>query len=89
MDGVNGSKSTRSVIREYAAPTQEELNELAENQNEDIKDKLEESIKDAQKLEKELEELQRQLLEKNELSWQDKKKLEDLLKKAERTEKSG
>jgi hypothetical protein len=80
-DGVNGSKSTRSVIREYAAPTQEELNELADNQNEDIKDKLEESIKDAQKLEKELEELQRQLLEKNELSWQDKKKLEDLLKK--------
>jgi hypothetical protein len=80
-DGVNGSKSTRSVIREYAAPSQEDLNEIAEKQNEDIKEKLEDSIKDAQKLEKELEELQRQLLEKNELSWQDKKKLEDLLKK--------
>ncbi|MDZ4751989.1 MAG: DUF4175 family protein [Flavobacteriales bacterium] len=80
-DGVNGSKSTRSVIREFAAPTDEELNELADQQNEDIKDKLEESIKDAEKLQKELDELQRQLMDKKELTWQDKKKLEDLLKK--------
>ena len=80
-DGVNGSKYARTGLREYAAPTLDELEQKLEQQNDDIKDKLEESIDDAKKLEKELEELQRQLLEKKEMSWQDKKKLEDLMKK--------
>ena len=86
-DGYNGSKSTRSVTKEFAMPTEAELNELIDQKNENIKDQLEESLKGAKKLEKELEELQRQLLEKKEMSWQDKKKLEDLLKKQQELQK--
>ncbi|MBL7941388.1 MAG: hypothetical protein JNM00_01390 [Flavobacteriales bacterium] len=86
-DGVNGSKSARTSSMQYAAPTVEELQEQIDNQNEDIKDKLEESIKDAQKIQKELEELQRQLKEKKELSWQDQKKLDELLKKQQELQK--
>lgn len=86
-DGVNGSKATRSAIREFVAPTEEELEAQLEQKNEDIKDKLEESVKDARKLQKELEDLQRNLLEKKELNWQDKKKLEDLLKQQEELRK--
>lgn len=80
-DGVSGSKSSKTGMREYAAPTEEELEEDLDQQNEDIKEKLEESVKEAKELEKALEELQRQLLEKKEMSWQDKKKLEELMKK--------
>ncbi|MFN0031322.1 MAG: DUF4175 family protein [Flavobacteriales bacterium] len=80
-DGVNGSKASRSGMREYAAPTEEQLEENLEDQNEEIKEKLEEAVKDAKELEKALEELQRQLMEKKEMSWQDKKKLEELMKK--------
>ncbi len=86
-DGVNGSKSSKTGVREFAAPTEEELEKNLEEQNDNIKDKLEESIKDAKELEKALEELQRQLLEKKEMSWQDKKKLEDLLKKQQELQK--
>ncbi len=87
-DGVNGSKTSRSAVKEYAIPTEEELQEQLEQKNEDIKDKLEESLKDAKKLEKELEELQRQMLDKKEMNWQDKKKLEDLLKRQQELKKN-
>ena len=86
-DGVNGSKSATTGMREYAVPTEDELNEQIDQQNDQIKEKLEESIQDAKALEKQLEELRRQLLEKKEMSWQDKKKLEELLKKQEELKK--
>ncbi|MFM7308986.1 MAG: DUF4175 family protein, partial [Flavobacteriales bacterium] len=86
-DGVNGAKSATTGMREYAVPTEDELNEQLDQQNDQIKDKLEESIQDAKALEKQLEELRRQLLEKKEMSWQDKKKLEELLKKQEELKK--
>lgn len=82
-DGVNGSKSTKSSVREYALPTLEELDQMVDQKNEDIKSQLEESVKEAKKLDKDLEDLQRQLLEKKEVTWQDKKKLEDILKRQE------
>lgn len=86
-DAVNGSKSAKSAIREYALPSVDELEKMVEQKNEDIKSQLEQSIKDAKKLDKELEDLQRQLLEKKEMTWQDKKKLEDILKRQEELRK--
>ncbi|MCC6601117.1 MAG: DUF4175 domain-containing protein [Crocinitomicaceae bacterium] len=86
-DGVHGSKSTRSEIREYAAPSLDEIDKSIDQKNDDIKDKLEESIKDAKKLQKEMEDMQRQLLEKQQMSWQDKKKMEELMKKQEELSK--
>jgi len=86
-DGFNGSKSARSGLREYAAPTEKQLEEKIDQKNEDIKDKLEASVKEAKKLDKKIEELQRQLLEKKEMSWQDKKKLEELMKRQEELQK--
>lgn len=86
-DGVNGSKNTRSGVMEYTAPTEEQLEAQLEQTNEDIKDQLEESIKDARKLQKELEELQRNLLDKKEMTWQDKKKIDELMKQQEELRK--
>jgi hypothetical protein len=86
-DGFNGSKSATTGIREYAVPTAEELEEKIDQKNENIKEKLEESVKDAKELEKKLEELQRQLLDKKEMNWQDKKKLEELMKRQEELQK--
>ena len=86
-DGFNGSKSARSGLREYAAPTEKQLEEKIDQKNEDIKDKLEASVKEAKELDKKIEELQRQLLEKKEMSWQDKKKLEELMKRQEELQK--
>jgi hypothetical protein len=80
-DGVNGSKSSRTQTRSYSAPTLDDILEERDQKNEDLKDDLEESIKDAKDIQKDLEQLRKDLLEKEELSWQDRKKIEDLLKK--------
>ena len=78
-DGVNGSKSTRTVNMTLAAPSQAELKEDLNKQNESIKDKLEESLDDAKDLRRELDELRKELLQKEEPGWQEKQKLEKLL----------
>ena len=85
-DGVNGSKSSRTQMRSYAAPTIDEFIEERDQKNEDIKDELEKSLKDAKEIQKDLEELKKDLLKKEELSWQDKKKIEDLLQKQKNLE---
>ena len=86
-DGVNGSKSARSKVQQFTAPTEEELENAQEEKNEDIKDKLEKSIDDAQDLQKELEDLRKDLLDKKEMGWEEKKKLEDLMKAQEKLQK--
>jgi hypothetical protein len=86
-DGVNGSKSARTQVRQFVVPTEEELNQAVDQQSADIKDQLEESVRDARKLQKELDELKRQMMEKQEMGWQDKKRLEELMKMQEELRK--
>jgi hypothetical protein len=78
-DGVSGSKAARTQKQVFKVPTLEELAEQREENNKEMKDRLKESIKDARQIQKELDELNRRILEKRDISWQDKKKLEDLL----------
>ncbi len=80
-DGVNGSKSTRSSTQIFAAPTRRELSDQQEKDNEAIKSGLKESIREAQDLQQELEKLRRELLEKKELNWQDRQKLENVMQR--------
>jgi len=85
-DGVNGSKSTRSQSIIFRAPTLKEIAQNTEKKNSEIKSEIEESIRQADKLQKEMEELYKKILEKKTLSWEEKKKLEDLLKEQEELE---
>lgn len=87
-DGVAGAKSSRSKTETYNAPTLEELEAEQDKTSDQIKDNLEKGIKEAKELQKELEELRKELLEKNELNWQERKKIEDLLEKQKELEKS-
>jgi hypothetical protein len=80
-DEVNGSKKTRSTIKNLQIPTLEQLKELNEKQNETIKADLNQSIIDLKKIQKEIDELNMKLLQQKELNWQDKKKMQDLLDK--------
>ncbi|MFT5566592.1 MAG: hypothetical protein ACI81Y_001536 [Glaciecola sp.] len=80
-DGVRGAKSTKSQTLIFKAPSADELADNQDDSNEEIKDKLEDSIKKTQELEKDLDEMRKDLIEKKELSWQDKKKIESLIEK--------
>ena len=85
-DGLNGPKSSRSQTRIYKAPTANELANIADKSNEDLKDKLSENLKEAQKLREELKAIQKNVLEKSKPDWQDKNRLQDFLKKQQSLE---
>jgi hypothetical protein len=80
-DGVRGSKSTRSQMMTFAIPTEKQINESIDKRNENIKDDLSDSKAMSDDLQKQIDELQKALLQKKELSWEDKKKLADILEK--------
>jgi hypothetical protein len=80
-DGVNGTKSTKTQIREWKM---ESLAELETKQNQGstrLKEKMQEALNQATNLQKELRLLERDMVDKKELSWEEKKKLEKLLEK--------
>jgi len=87
-DGVNGSKSTRSQKRIFKAPTLKEIAENAAKKNEKTKTDLEENIRKAQELQKEIKELNRALLDKKTLTWEEKKKIQDMLDAQKELQKS-
>jgi len=86
-DGVNGSKSSRSAKKTYRAPSKEELDEERKETSESVKEQLQKNIETASELQKELNELNKELLNDKEIDWQDKKRIEDILKKQKNLEK--
>ncbi len=80
-DGVNGTKSAKTQLMVFKAPTKDEINESTEKNNAEIKQDLEESIKKAKQLQKDVNELAKKINDKKQLGYEEKKKLEDLLKK--------
>lgn len=79
-DGVNGSKSSKTNVMVYKAPSLDEINEAAAKNNSEIKSDLEESIKRAKQLQKDVSDLSKKINDKNQLSYEDKKKLEEIMK---------
>ncbi|CAG5086132.1 DUF4175 family protein [Parvicella tangerina] len=78
-DGINGSKSTKSISKQYKAPTLEQLMDQSDQASEEIKDDLEKSMDEAEKLKQELNDIKKSLLEKDKPDWQDKNKIEQFL----------
>ncbi len=80
-DGVNGSKSARTQMMHYELPTHEELDEIVEANNEELKEDLEEVIDEAKKLKEEAKDIKEKLVQKKDLNWEDKAQLKELLDK--------
>ena len=80
-DGVNGSKKAKTQTMSYEVPTINSLDEQIEEQNEEFKDDLTESMEEAKELKQEAKELQQEILQKKDLNWEDKAKIEDMIKK--------
>jgi hypothetical protein len=85
-DGVNGSKSTKSLVESYKKPSINETKEKRDNENEKIKDNLDESIELAKEIKKEIEELKNSLFNKTNLGWEEKKKAKNLIEKQKQLE---
>jgi hypothetical protein len=80
-DGVSGAKSAKTQTMLFKAPTIEELNQSTDKNNSEIKKDLDDGIKKAKDLQKDINELSKKLTEKKQMGYDEKKKLEDILKK--------
>ena len=79
-DGIHGPKSTKSELKIIATPTIEEIASHIGKNEQFINQELERSIFDAKAIKKSIEDLTKKLVDQSGVSWQEKKKMEDLIK---------
>ncbi len=80
-DGVNGPKKARSPEHTLNIPDAKELNNELDKGTEAVKQKMESAIKLAGQIEHDSQKLNQMLLDKNTLSFDEKKQVEDLMEK--------
>ena len=86
-DGINGPKETRSDAKIFKVASLQELAKQTEEKQELVKEDLQKALKEARDMEKELNELNRKILEKKELTYDEKKRMTDLLRQQAELEK--
>ena len=80
-DGYHGPKSKRSETFTYYKPSESALDSIANEQSEDIMERLQEKSQEADKLQDDIEKMLQDLIQKKDLDWSDKEKMKDLLEK--------
>ncbi|MBB6273653.1 hypothetical protein HDF26_004113 [Pedobacter cryoconitis] len=85
-DAVNGPKKSRTPIKIYAEPTPAQLEKQMNTASTKLKQQMESAIKLAGQVEKESKKLGETLLDKKELSFEDKKEINQLLDKQKKLE---
>jgi hypothetical protein len=80
-DAVSGPKHIRSAERTLKMPTEKELNKQLNANTQAVKQKMLSAVKLAAQVERDAQKLNQLLLNKNTLSFDEKKQVEDLLRK--------
>lgn len=86
-DGINGSKSTRSEKMFFKTKSLEEIEENVELAKQEIKSNMEHVMQEIKLMQQEIDDLNRSLFEKENLNWQDKLQIEDLLNRHKNIQK--
>ena len=80
-DAIHGPKKARSQMFEIKIPTAEELDQMLDRSSNEVRESAERQVSELQKLQEEINEMMRKLVDKKELNWQDKKDLQEIQKK--------
>lgn len=86
-DAVNGSKSARTNLMIFAMPTVEEYEALEEKNDEQIKQDLQDALKESKQIQKDMKKMREKLLQEKNLDWQSREELEKLLERQKELEK--
>ncbi|MBR5778020.1 MAG: hypothetical protein IKY22_06140 [Bacteroidales bacterium] len=87
-DGIHGPKSAKSQVFEIKVPTEKELEEMLESSSEEINSMSESSLQEIKQMQKDINDMIRKLVDKKELTWQDKQQMEELAKKQKEIKKT-
>lgn len=85
-DEVMGPKKARSPERTLNVPTEKDLNNQLNTQSQQVKQKIESAVKMAGQVERDAQKLNQSLLNKNAISFDEKKQIQDLLQKRKELE---
>ena len=86
-DGINGSKGTKSNLFSWKISSKDELNEELKSASNSASNEFQDVAEKAKQLQKEMQDLEERLKSKKQLSWQDKKAMEEMVKKNKELEK--
>ena len=82
-DRVNGPKSARSEVREINTLSLKEIKDLTKTNEKKIKSELGKSIEETEEMKAAIDELNKKLVDKTRLSWQEKQQIQELIKRNE------
>jgi len=82
-DRIHGSKKTRSSAFNFKTPSQEEIAGKIEKSSKSAEKQIDKSLEQAKELKEKLKEIDERLKTEQKVGWQEKRMLEDLLKKKE------
>ena len=86
-DAIHGPKSTTSQQFEIVIPTERELDNLLNTNSNEAQQQARQSLSELKKMQQDINELMRKLVDKKGLDWQDKRDLQELSKKQESVKK--
>lgn len=82
-DAIHGPKSAKSQQFEVEIPTEKELENILDRNSAEAQHQVQKSLSELKKMQSDINELMRKLVEKKDLDWQDKKEFQELSKKHE------
>jgi hypothetical protein len=80
-DAVHGAKSTRSQRMIYKAPTAKDLANMNDSANAQIEKELEAALEESKLLQEDIDKLHQQIVEKKNVGWEERQKLDALKQK--------
>ena len=80
-DAIHGPKTARSQVFEVKIPSEEELDRMLEQSQGDVRQSADAQMGELQRLQEEINEMMKRLVDKKELDWQDRKALEQIAEK--------
>ncbi|MEM8966871.1 MAG: DUF4175 family protein [Bacteroidota bacterium] len=86
-DAVNGYKSAQTSSYVFSIPDRETIRENLEKSTAETQSQISKTVQQAEQLKQDIEEVEKRLRGKKDLTWQDQKKLEDIIKQREELEK--
>ncbi len=87
-DGIHGKKATKTGTYTFELPTREEVKEDLKISTESTENQIDNSLQQAKQLSEKLDNLEDKFKGKKDISWQDQKQLEELMKQKEALQKS-
>ena len=80
-DAIHGPKSVTSQQFELSIPTERELDQILDRNSNEAQNQAQKSVSELKKMQEEINEMIRKMVDKKELSWQDKRDIQELTKK--------